>query len=117
MKDGSAIFKRLYRRIIQRIRRYDDEADRRRPHLWYLGGRAPETEWIDNALEADYRRNPKWQDPSIVSHYTGKDLLEEPVWEPGKRGFMEQIWWPAVISLIVIISVGIIWGIMNRAGA
>jgi hypothetical protein len=30
---------------------------------------------------------------------------------------MEQIWWPAVISLIVIISVGIIWGLMNRAGA
>jgi len=96
---------------------YDDEGGRRRPHLWYLGGRAPETEWIDNALEADYRRNPKWQDPSIVSHYTGKGLMEEPDWEPGKRGFMEQIWWPAVVSLIVIISVGIIWGLINRAGA
>ena len=74
-------------------------------------------EWIDNALEADYRRNPKWQDPSIVSHYTGRDLMEEAGWEPGKRGFMEQIWWLAVVSLIVIISVGIIWGLMNRAGA
>ncbi len=43
--------------------------------------------------------------------------MEEPDWEPGKRGFMEQIWWPAVVSLIVIISVGIIWGLINRAGA
>jgi hypothetical protein len=84
--------------------------------LW-LQGDIPKLKSIDDALEADYRRNPeKWQDPSIVSHYTGKDLLEEPDWEPGKRGFVERIWWPAVISLIVIISIGIIWGLMNRAG-
>lgn len=85
-KEGSAILKRLYRRIFRKIRRYDDERGRRRPHLWYLGETAPETGWIDNALDADYRRNPKWQDPSIVSYYTGRDLMEEPDWEPGKRG-------------------------------
>ena len=28
-----------------------------------------------------------------------------------------KIWWQAVIFLIVIISVSIIWGLMNRAGA
>jgi hypothetical protein len=43
--------------------------------------------------------------------------MEEPDWEPGKRGFMERTWWPAVVSFILIVSLGLIWGLMNRAGA
>ncbi|TRO48781.1 hypothetical protein E2P65_02265 [Candidatus Bathyarchaeota archaeon] len=115
-RGGGAILKGLYRSLIQRIRRYDDESGRRRPHLWYIGEIAPEIEWIDNSIEADFRRIDKWQNPSIRFSYTGKDLIEEPKWEPRKRGFMEQFWWPAVISLILIIFVGIVWGLMNRVG-
>ena len=111
------------KKIIRKIRAYDDESGRRRPHLWYLAGavgfygEVNKPEWIDHALEADYRRNPKWQKPSIVSHYPDRDPREFPDWEPGKRGFMEPIWWVTVIVFSVIVSAGIIWGLMNRAGA
>jgi hypothetical protein len=111
------------KRIILKIRAYDDESGRRRPHLWYLAGferyygDAPEVSWIDHALDADYRRNPKWQKPSIVSYYPDRDPREFPDWEPGKRSFMEQIWWVVVIVFSLLVSGGIIWGLMNRAGA
>ena len=85
--------------------------------MW-LQGDIPKLQSIDDALEADYRRNPeKWQDPSIVSYYTGKDLHEEPDWEPGKRGFVGRFWWPAVITFVLTVTLGLIWGIINRAGA
>jgi len=103
-------------RIIRRIKAYDSKESR--VIDFFLQGDVPDAKQIDDALEADYRRKPElWIDPSIVWWYTGKDLLEEPTWEPGARGFMERIFLPAVISLILIISIGLIWGIMNRAGA
>jgi hypothetical protein len=34
--------------------------------------------------------------------------MEEPDWEPGERGFMERIWWPTVVSFILIVSLGLI---------
>lgn len=114
-------------RIIQKIRSYDDETGRRRPYLWYLAGaggiagkfhgEVSETEWIDNALEADYRRNPKWQNPSIVSYYPERDLYDKPDWEQGKRGFMEQIWWAGVAFFLTTVVSGLIWGFINRASA
>lgn len=124
---GAAIIRKLWNRIIQKIKQYDDKGDRRRPHLWYLAGvggisggvygEVSETEWIDNALKADYRRNPKWQKPSIVSYYPDRDLYDKPAWEPGKMGAIEPIWWVAVISLTTFVVGTLIWGFMNRAGA
>ena len=92
--------------------------------MWYIAGidwtelpsNAPHILWIDHALEADYRRNPKWQDPSIVSHYTGKDLYDGPHWEPGERAFMERIWWVGVATFILLVTGGLIWGLMNSVG-
>lgn len=115
------------KRIIKKIRGFEEEGEEYpsgRPYLWYIAGvetalhgEVPEVSWIDHALEADYRRNPKWQNPTIVSYYPNRDLREEPDWEPGKRGFMEKIWWVAVIVFSVLVSGGLIWGLMNRAGA
>ena len=121
----AAIIKKLWDRIIKKIKEYDDEGDRRRPHLWYLAGidwlplygNVPEISWIDHAIEADYRRNPKWQNPSIVSYYPDRDLYDKPAWEPGKMGAIEPIWWVAVISLTTFVVGTLIWGFMNRAGA
>lgn len=110
------MIREIFDRIIRKIRAYDKKEDKLVD--WFLQGDIPKLKSIDDALDADYRRNPDlWIDPSIVWWYTGKDLLEEPDWEPGARGFMERIFLPAVISLILIISIGLIWGIMNRAGA
>jgi hypothetical protein len=85
--------------------------------LW-LQGDIPKLKSIDDALEADYRRNPqKWQNPSIVSYYPARDLFDKPKWESGKGGFMERFWWVGVAFIITAIVGGLIWGLMNRAGA
>jgi len=103
-------------RIIRKIRAYDAK-EHKLIDLW-LQGDVPKLKSIDDALDADYRRNPDlWIDPSIVWWYTGKDLLEEPEWEPGARGFMERFWWVGVAFFITALVGGLIWGIMNRAGA
>jgi len=39
-EEGAAIIRKLWNRIIQKIKEYDDEGDRKRPHLWYLAGAA-----------------------------------------------------------------------------
>jgi hypothetical protein len=80
-------------------------------------GEVSEIEWIDDALEADYRRNPKWQKPSIVSYYPARDLFDKPKWEHGKGGLMERVWWAAVTFFTLFVVGGLIWGFMNRAGA
>ena len=110
------MIREILERIIRRIKAYDAKEDKL-IDLW-MQGDVPDLKSIDDALEADYRRNPKlWQDPSIVSHYTGKDLIEEPDWEPGKRGFMERFWWVGVVLFLMALVGGIVWGFMNRAGA
>ena len=110
------MIREILERIIRKIRAYDNKEDKLID--LFLQGDIPKLKSIDDALEADYRRNPKkWQDPSIVSYYTGKDLIEEPDWEPGARGFMERFWWVAVAFFITALVGGLIWGFMNRAGA
>ena len=116
MRGGSTIFRRLYRRIIRRIKSYDSK-ENKLIDLW-LQGDIPKLKSIDDALEADYRRNPeKWQNPSIVSYYPSRDLFDQPKWESGQGGFMERFWWVAVIAFALTVSLGLIWGIINRAGA
>ena len=109
------MIREILERIIRKIRAYDNKEDKLID--LFLQGDIPKLKSIDDALEADYRRNPKWQDPSIVSYYTGKDLMEEPDWEPGARGFMERFWWVGVAFFITALVGGLIWGFMNRAGA
>ena len=103
------------------ISRYKYEA---RPYLWYIAGvrtsvsgGAPEMSWIDHALDADYRMNPLWQNPTILAYYAGRDLRTVPDWEPASRGFMEVAWWVAVVVFSVLVFGGLVWGLMNRAGA
>jgi hypothetical protein len=121
LREGAAIVRKLLKGIIRKIRAFEEEGEEYpsgRPYLWYIAGRdTPEISWIDHALEADYRRNPKWQNPTILSYYPDRDPREVPDWEPGKRGFMEPIWWVAVIVFGLLVTGGIIWGLMNRAGA
>lgn len=101
---------------------YREEA---RPDLWYLAGidwtelgvRAPHPLWIDHALNADYRRHARWQDPTILAYYAGRDLRTTPDWEPRRMGFMENFWWVAVVVFSMLVFGGLIWGLMNRAGA
>jgi len=103
-------------RIIRKIRAYDSKEDKL-IDLW-LQGDVPKLKSIDDALEADYRRNPKkWQNPSIVSYYPARDLFDTPKWEPGQGGFMERFWWVGVAFFITALVGGLIWGFMNRAGA
>jgi len=103
-------------RIIRRIKSYDNKEDKLID--LFLQGDIPKLKSIDDALEADYRRSPEeWLNPSILSYYSGKDLMEEADWEPGARGFMERFWWVGVAFFITALVGGIIWGFMNRAGA
>jgi len=103
-------------RIIRRIKSYDNKEDKLID--FFLQGDIPKLKSIDDALEADYRRNPKkWQDPSIVSYYPDRDLYDEPDWEPGARGFMERFWWVGVVLFITVLVGGLIWGFINRASA
>ncbi|UCD45409.1 MAG: hypothetical protein JSV27_02625 [Candidatus Bathyarchaeota archaeon] len=121
------MIRKLWDRIVEKIRAYDDESGRRRPHLWYLAGagdisggfygEVSETEWIDDALEADYRRNPKWQKPTILDYYPKRDLYDKPAWEEGKLGRISPVWWAAVAFFALFVVGGLIWGFMNRAGA
>jgi hypothetical protein len=54
----------LLKRIIQKIKRFEEEGEMYpsgRPYLWYIaGGNTPEISWIDHALDADYRMSEKW---------------------------------------------------------
>jgi hypothetical protein len=112
------MIREILERIIRKIRAYDAKEDGHRLVDWFLQGDVPKFESIDYALEADYRRNPDlWIDPSIVWWYTGKDLWEEPEWEPGARGFVERFWWVGVAFFITALVGGLIWGFMNRASA
>jgi len=120
MKGGAVIIGKLLKRLILKIKKFEDEGDTYRsgrPYLWYIGEDVHHPHWIDHVLDADYRRNPKWQNPTILSNYSGRDLREVPDWKPGKRGFMEGPWWVAVIFFSSIVVGGLIWGIMHRAGA
>jgi hypothetical protein len=110
------VVKSLYRKINRRIKVYDDKEDGYRLIDWLLQGDIPKIESINNSIHTDFRRIAKWQHPSIRFYYTGRDLLEEPKWEPGERGFMEPFWWPLVYILIIIITFGLIWGFMNCVG-
>ena len=111
-----AMIREILEGIIRRIKSYDSKEDKL-IDLW-LQGDIPKLKSIDDALDADYRRNPDlWIDPSIVSWYTGKDLLDEADWEPGARGFMERFWWVGVVFFITAVIGGIVWGLLNRAGA
>ena len=103
-------------RIIRRIKSYNSKEDILIDY--FLQGDIPNLKSIDDALEADYRRNPKkWQNPSIVSYYPARDLFDMPKWEWGEGGFMERFWWVSVTFFITAIVGGLIWGFMNRAGA
>lgn len=95
---------------------YEEYKNKARPYLWYISGRTPHPLWIDHALNADYRRNPKWQNPTILSYYSGRDLREVPDWKLGQIGFMEPIWWVFVVLISGFVFFGLIWGLMNRAG-
>ena len=120
LREGAAIVRKLLKGIIRKIRAFEEEGEEYhsgRPYLWYIAQDAPEISWIDHAMEADYRRNPKWQNPTILSYYPDRDPREVPDWQPGKRGFMESIWWVAVFVFILLVSGGLIWGLMNRVGA
>ena len=89
------MIREILERIVRKIRAYDSKEDKL-IDLW-LQGDIPKLKSIDDALEADYRRNPeKWQDPSIVSYYPARDLFDHPKWELGKGGFMERFWWVGV---------------------
>ncbi len=117
-REGTDMIREILERIIRKIRAYDNKEDGHRLIDWFLHGDIPKIESIDDALDADYRRNPDlWIDPSIVSWYTGKDLLEEADWEPGARGFMERFWWVGVAFFLTALVGGLIWGFMNRASA
>ena len=110
------MIREILERIIRRIQSYDNKEDKL-IDLW-LQGDIPTLKSIDDALEADYRRNPqKWQNPSIVSYYPARDLFDHPKWELGKGGFMERFWWVGVAFFLTAIVGGLIWGFMNRAGA
>ena len=110
------MIREIFDRIIQKIKAYDSKESR--VIDFFLQGDIPDVKQIDDALEADYRRNPElWIDPSIVWWYTGKDLLEEPDWEPGARGFVDRFWWVGVAFFLTALVGGLIWGFMNRASA
>ena len=110
------MIREILERIIQKIKAYDSKESR--VIDFFLQGDIPDAKQIDDVLEADYRRNPEeWIDPTILSYYTGKDLIEEPDWEPGARGFVERFWWVGVAFFITALVGGLIWGFMNRAGA
>ena len=87
MKEGAVIIRKLLKRLILKIKKFEDEGDTYRsgrPYLWYIGGDVHHPHWIDHVLDADYRRNPKWQNPTILSNYSGRDLREVPDWSPGR---------------------------------
>ncbi len=127
------VLREPFRRAARGIKEFEEKSDAylyapykdvARPAVWYVGGTIPYPIWVARKREEEIGPQPEFKEYDYVLDprwhglpYVGRDLRTAPDWEPGQRGFMEVVWWVVVVVFSGLVFGGIIWGLMNRAGA